>query len=48
MDAPFYRITFDYSFVDWDGFSDHVRDVPWIDNFNNASATPFEFSEQIT
>ena len=26
-DAPFYRIDYDYSLVDWDGLHDHLRDV---------------------
>ena len=28
-DASFYRIAYDYSCADWDGFHDHLRDVPW-------------------
>ena len=27
-DAPFHRIAYDYSCGDWDGLSDHLRDVP--------------------
>ena len=27
-DAPFHRITYDYSRADWDGLLDHLRDVP--------------------
>ena len=26
--APFHRIAYDYSHVDWDGLHDHLRDVP--------------------
>ena len=27
--APFHRIVYDYSPVDWDGLRNHLRDVPW-------------------
>ena len=27
-DALFHRIAYDYSCADWDGFCDHLRDVP--------------------
>ena len=33
QDAPFHRIAYDYSCTDWDGFRDHLRDVPWEDMF---------------
>ena len=43
-DAPFHRITYDYSRADWDGLRDHLRDVPWEDIFKlSASATASEF-----
>ena len=29
QDAPFQCIAYDYSYVDWDGLHDHLRDVPW-------------------
>ena len=32
-DAPFHRIVYDYSYSDWDGLRDHLRDVPWEDIF---------------
>ena len=32
-DAPFHRIAYDYSRADWDGFRDHLTDVPWEDIF---------------
>ena len=39
QDAPFHRIASDYSCADWDGFRDHLRDVPWEDIFKcDASA----------
>ena len=28
-DAPFHRITYDYSRNDWGGLRDHLRDVPY-------------------
>ena len=33
-DAPFHRITYDYSHTDWDGVRDHLRDVLWEDIFD--------------
>ena len=45
-DASFHRIAYDYSCPDWDGFSDHLRDVPWEDIFKlGASAAASEFCE---
>ena len=29
QDAPFHCIAYDYSYVDWNGLHDHLRDVPW-------------------
>ena len=29
-------MAYDYSPVDWDGFRDHLRDVPWEDIFNSV------------
>ena len=44
QDAPFHRIAYDYSRVDWDGLRDHLRDVPWEDIFKlSASAAASEF-----
>ena len=43
QDALFHRIARDYSCADWDGFRDHLRDVPWEDIFHAAS----EFCEGI-
>ena len=39
-DATFYCIAFDYSRADWNGFRDHLRDVPWEDivKLNASSA----------
>ena len=48
QDAPFHRITYDYSRADWDGLRDHLRDVPWEDIFKlGASAAASEFCEWI-
>ena len=47
-DAPFHRIAYDYSCADWDGLRDHLRDVPWKDNFKlSASAAASEFCEWV-
>ena len=44
QDAPFHRIVCDYSYADWDGLRDHLRDVPWDDIFKlGASAAASEF-----
>ena len=44
QDAPFHRITYDYSRADWDGLCDHFRDVPWENIFKlSASAAASEF-----
>ena len=48
QDAPFHRITYDYSRADWDGLRDHLRDVPWEDIFKlGASAAANEFCEWV-
>ena len=48
QDAPFHRITYDYSRADWDGLRDHLTDVPWEDIFKlGASAAASEFCEWI-
>ena len=45
-DAPFHRTAFNYTKADWDGFRDHLRDVPWDDIFHGgASKAASEFSE---
>ena len=47
-DAPFHHIAYEYSSADWDGFRDHLRDVPWEDIFKlNASAAASEFCEWV-
>ena len=47
-DAPFRRVAYDYSRADWDGFCDHLRDVPWEDIFKlGASAAASEFCEWV-
>ena len=45
-DAPFHYIAYDYSRANWDGLRDHLRDVPWEDNFKlSASPATSEFCE---
>ena len=47
-ETPFHRIAYDYSRADWDGLSDHLRDVPWEDIFKrDASATASQFCEWV-
>ena len=47
-DAPFHRITYEYSRADWDGLCDHLRDFPWEDIFKfSASAIASEFCEWV-
>ena len=48
VDAPFHHIGCDYSCVDWDGLSDHLRDVRWEDIFKlGASAAASKFCEWV-
>ena len=43
-DAPFHHIAHNYSFADWDGRRDHLRDIPWEDIFKfSDSAVASEF-----
>ena len=47
-DASFHHIAYDYSHANWDGFLDHLRDVPWEDIFKlGASAAASEFCEWV-
>ena len=47
-DALFHPIYYEYSCTDWDGLLDHLRDVPWEDNFKLcAPAAAREFCEWI-
>ena len=44
--APFHRIAYGYSHVDWDDLRDHLRDVPCEDIFKlTASVAASEFCE---
>ena len=44
-DAPCHCKAFDYSRADWEGFCDHLRDVPWNDIYKyGASRGASEFS----
>ena len=48
QDAPFHHIAYDYSCADWDGFRDHLRDVPWENIFKLvASGATSEFCEWV-
>ena len=46
-DAPFHHIAYDDSHADWDGLCDHLRDVPWEDNFKLSAAAAIEFCEWV-
>ena len=47
-DASFHRIAYDYCRANWDGLSDHLRDVPWEHIFKiGASAAASEFCEWV-
>ena len=48
QDAPFHHIAYDYSFADWNGLCDHLRDVALEDIFKlSASAAASEFFERV-
>ena len=48
QDAWFHRIAYDYSFADWGGICDHLRDISWEDIFKlSASAAASEFCEWV-
>ena len=48
QDAPFHHAAYEYSCAHWDGLLDHLRDVPWEDNFKfSASAAASEFCEWV-
>ena len=41
-------MTYDYSYADWDGLHDHLRDVPWEDIIKlGASMAASEFCEYV-
>ena len=42
-DAPFHRIAYDYSLIDWSGLCDHLRDVPWEDIFKLGACAAMNF-----
>ena len=46
-DAPFHRVACDYSRVDGDGPLDHLRDVPWEDNFKLSASAASELCEWV-
>ena len=46
--SPFHCNGYDFSCADWDGFRDHLRDVPWEDIFKlSASAAGSELCEWV-
>ena len=50
QEAPFHHIAYDYSWANWDGLRDHLRDVTWEDEdiFKlGASAAGSEFCEWV-
>ena len=48
QDTPFHCMAYDYSYADWDGLGDHLRNVPWEDIFNlGASTAASEFCEWV-
>ena len=48
LDAPFHCRAYEYSRADWDGFRDHLRDVPWENIFKLCtSAAASEFCEWV-
>ena len=44
-DAQFHCIAYDYSHADWDGFHDHLRDVPWEEDIYKLCASAAAASE---
>ena len=47
-DTLFHRKAYDYSHADCDGLHDHLRDVPWVDDFKlGASVAASEFCEWV-
>ena len=47
-DSLFHCIVYDYSWSDWNGLRDHLRDVPWEDIFKlGASTADSEFCEWV-
>ena len=48
QDTPFHHMAYDYTCTDWDGLSDHLRDVPREDTSQlSASAAASEFCEWV-
>ena len=46
QDAPFHHIVYNFSYADWDGFCDYLRDVLWEDIFRfSFSAAVREFCD---
>ena len=48
QDTSFHCVAYNCCRADWDGFRDHLRDVPWEDIFKlSASAAASEFCEWV-
>ena len=46
-DTPFHHIAYGYSLTDWDGFHDHLRDVPCEDIFKLGASAASEFCKWV-
>ena len=47
QDTLFHRVAYDYSHADWDGLSDHLRDVPWEVIYRISVSAASEFCEWV-
>ena len=48
QDVLFHLIAYDYSYADWNGFHNHLIDVPWENIFKfSISAAASEFCEWV-
>ena len=45
--APFHGIAYDYSCADWDGFCDHLKDVPRENIFKLGVYAASEFCKRL-
>ena len=47
QDAPFHRITSEYSCANWDSLCDNLKDVLWEDIFELSASAASEFCELV-
>ena len=47
QDAPFHRITLEYSCANWDSLCDNLKDVLWEDIFELSASAASEFCELV-